>query len=416
MNPSQNPKKNHSHIRQDASWELAYWASEEGLSQRLGQLSGRIVYGLYNKYIQHYARQYGAKGHIYHTAFDERVCELCWSYDGEVYPLGRFLPVLPRHPNCLLAGTKVHTFDGIKSIENIRLGEKVLTHNGRYREVIQLHQNHHYSGLIYNHNGQGWMTVKHPVLTTDGWMPAEDINTATEVIFVKPEYKPTRLSESSFLTGILNLFPMRRMPLSAVNFNTQLKNGKGKIKVKNIKSVLRNNIKPSINKLGVKPFFKPTLTASQLSTSGSFNQLTMTTLQTTYSVMSLFNLFISLLRSHLTPLQRISLGLVANMHPCFNQTLTDGATIDTINLTEPIFTFTSNIPRDNFFSGKFQPINQHQTPTKINNTDIKKYNGCVYNLSVDEDESYLIGTGLAVHNCRCWLEPYWESEEVVELI
>lgn len=51
------------------------------------------------------------------------------------------------HPPCFVAGTKVITYDGIKNIEDVQVGDFVLTHNGRYKRVYQT-MNHTASNLI----------------------------------------------------------------------------------------------------------------------------------------------------------------------------------------------------------------------------------------------------------------------------
>ncbi|MHA2067757.1 MAG: ribonucleotide reductase N-terminal alpha domain-containing protein, partial [Candidatus Thorarchaeota archaeon] len=43
--------------------------------------------------------------------------------------------------NCFAAGTKVHTESGIKNIEDIQCGDRVVTHLGRMRSVVQTHKN-----------------------------------------------------------------------------------------------------------------------------------------------------------------------------------------------------------------------------------------------------------------------------------
>ena len=43
--------------------------------------------------------------------------------------------------NCFVEGTKIHTKKGVKKIEDVDLGDEVLTHKGRYRKVVQLHKN-----------------------------------------------------------------------------------------------------------------------------------------------------------------------------------------------------------------------------------------------------------------------------------
>jgi intein/homing endonuclease len=42
---------------------------------------------------------------------------------------------------CFAAGTKVNTESGYKNIENIEIGDKVLTHDGSYQKVIKTHNN-----------------------------------------------------------------------------------------------------------------------------------------------------------------------------------------------------------------------------------------------------------------------------------
>ena len=43
-------------------------------------------------------------------------------------------------PPCFVAGTKVMTFDGEKSIEDVKIGDYVLTHKGRYKRVLDTMQ------------------------------------------------------------------------------------------------------------------------------------------------------------------------------------------------------------------------------------------------------------------------------------
>lgn len=43
--------------------------------------------------------------------------------------------------NCFVAGTKVFTIDGVKNIEDVVVGDKVVTHKGRIKKVVQVHKN-----------------------------------------------------------------------------------------------------------------------------------------------------------------------------------------------------------------------------------------------------------------------------------
>lgn len=43
--------------------------------------------------------------------------------------------------SCFIAGTKVHTMNGVKKIEDINIGDEVVTHTGAIKKVIQTHTN-----------------------------------------------------------------------------------------------------------------------------------------------------------------------------------------------------------------------------------------------------------------------------------
>ncbi|MDE1861169.1 MAG: Hint domain-containing protein, partial [Candidatus Micrarchaeota archaeon] len=62
---------------------------------------------------------------------------------------------------CFTAGTKIVTETGPKNIENVEFGERVLTHNGRYREVYHL-QKRPYTGRLYTikYYGDNTATLK----------------------------------------------------------------------------------------------------------------------------------------------------------------------------------------------------------------------------------------------------------------
>lgn len=47
----------------------------------------------------------------------------------------------PQLSSCFIAGTKVHTLSGIKNIEDVIIGDKVVTHTGSVKDVTQLHTN-----------------------------------------------------------------------------------------------------------------------------------------------------------------------------------------------------------------------------------------------------------------------------------
>src|SRR6266852_4502175 len=75
---------------------------------------------------------------------------------------------------CCLPGQPVYTEHGIKSIEEIQVGERVLTHHGRYRHVTRT-MTRQYQGTLYGIVTHGaatvWLTDEHPVLVASATEP-----------------------------------------------------------------------------------------------------------------------------------------------------------------------------------------------------------------------------------------------------
>ncbi|HEX3647832.1 MAG TPA: PHP domain-containing protein, partial [Pseudonocardiaceae bacterium] len=90
-----------------------------------------------------------------------------------------------RKPRCLLPGQEIMTRGGMKRIEDVRVGDDVLTHRGRFRRVVEVMRNDHdgeIHGIELNNRYHRitWMTGEHPVLIRhrDGsrsWVEARDI-------------------------------------------------------------------------------------------------------------------------------------------------------------------------------------------------------------------------------------------------
>lgn len=43
--------------------------------------------------------------------------------------------------SCFIAGTKVYTSEGYKNIEDLKIGDLVLTHKNRYRKILEIRSN-----------------------------------------------------------------------------------------------------------------------------------------------------------------------------------------------------------------------------------------------------------------------------------
>ena len=50
---------------------------------------------------------------------------------------------------CFVAGTKVLTLNGYKNIEDVSLNDKLMTHTGKFQNILNL-QKKYYTGMLYN--------------------------------------------------------------------------------------------------------------------------------------------------------------------------------------------------------------------------------------------------------------------------
>jgi len=117
----------------------------------------------------------------------------------------RFL-LSPRHPKvdvCFRAGTLIATSRGDVPIEQVVIGDEVLTHLGRWRKVSRLYRSQALGRLVELHCQAASnrpplvMTDNHPVLTHAGWKPAGDLSTSDHVLVLPPCYEASRAACAS---------------------------------------------------------------------------------------------------------------------------------------------------------------------------------------------------------------------------
>ncbi len=98
--------------------------------------------------------------------------------------------------NCFIdPQVPILTSQGYKHIGKIKIGDKVLTHTGKFRKVTKLLENKKYKGEVIK-IGVGWkyttkqqekeetitVTPEHPILTSKGWKKACDLNKYDKII------------------------------------------------------------------------------------------------------------------------------------------------------------------------------------------------------------------------------------------
>ena len=114
-----------------------------------------------------------------------------------VYPKGEIR--LPLHVQCVTPGQIVKTRRGNVPIEQVRMGDEVLTDSGRYREVVRVWSREH-DGVLYRmktKHGYVELTGEHPVLLRRGWVEAQLLEPGDEIA-----YTPVSTFRVDPLTGV----------------------------------------------------------------------------------------------------------------------------------------------------------------------------------------------------------------------
>ena len=133
------------------------------------------------------------------TAGDDRVCEECAGYHGNVYDLKVAENLVPIHPNCFIdPQIPIYTSTGWKPIGKIEVGDLVLTHKYRFRKVTQLIRTAKQSPEVVMFKFKGGlslsMTIDHPVLISQSenfnrWQVAGKLNKGNTIRVLANECK-----------------------------------------------------------------------------------------------------------------------------------------------------------------------------------------------------------------------------------
>lgn len=99
--------------------------------------------------------------------------------------------------SCFLEDTEIMTKNGVKKIQNVLIGDEVITHTGKFKKVLQTHVNPLNDRIIYKLNVENtkpiYVTGNHKFLCkTENdeqlkWIPVEEMNNKSEIIV--PNYK-----------------------------------------------------------------------------------------------------------------------------------------------------------------------------------------------------------------------------------
>jgi hypothetical protein len=135
-----------------------------------------------------------------------------------VYPADK-VPKHP-HPACIPAGALVETERGLVLIEDIRPGMRVRTHTGALRSVLRLSVLPWRGELVIATIGDKRLiaTPEHPLLTTRGWVPADEISPGDWVFArINAHDAPAYGAEVTGFVGIHAPLPLSSMPVAGID-------------------------------------------------------------------------------------------------------------------------------------------------------------------------------------------------------
>ncbi len=116
------------------------------------------------------------------------VSPICQDLAGRVFKsddpeASRFFP--PLHHNSVITGTYIDTARGYVCIENVKVGDEVLTHENRYctvTEFMDRFEDKHYFEIELENGKKIEITAEHPVLTKRGWLRVDELRLEDDII------------------------------------------------------------------------------------------------------------------------------------------------------------------------------------------------------------------------------------------
>lgn len=317
----------------------------------------------------------------------------------------------PVHPWCLPAGAMIATALGDVPIEQIRVGDEVLTHRGRFRRVQRLSQRFYRGDLVILTVGDQVLeaTPEHPLLTCHGWAAAETVSEGNRV-FVHHRIGDTDLDRVDgppqhnkiiSLALILRDFARHAVPVPRVDFERDSDVGKSKVHVENTDRHLWDRAQafsPESFVDGALVLRHPTsllpslraldhlLDRSRLAAHGIMRALYTTTTSSS-----------RLLRR----VQEVLLGDRTDGDSRLVKSRRDRPACGVVALGQHVDADAGFVAADDVADGELKSFG-HYDGVAVISVSHKPFEGTVYNFSVEEDESY-IANGIVNHNCGCEL-------------
>jgi hypothetical protein len=306
---------------------------------------------------------------------------------------------------CFTAGTLVHTRSGEIPIEQVRIGEEVLTHKLRWRKVTHAFQRH-FSGKLIGIDGQKpYATENHPFLVNMNWRRADSIHCGDYLVCAtvgNAQHDPALLPEEKLFDLISSTDGSRVMPPPAVYLYRYLQMRDSNVDVEFIESEFKYGMERCES-------FGQGLGGGSNRALGaligqSFGMLrSWAACQFTRFTRILGEGF-SLFGGHSAQVGDLAFGSAGYGDIPFTEAAFDCGTAGLKVPPQRPNRMFSGFPESNQFGFGNIASTVHAQPISfyargVNSIAVVPFTGEVFNLEVEEDESYF-ANGLAVHNCK----------------
>lgn len=425
-------------IRKETSEAIAKRETVKQLKSRLGNMMGdwKRDWDRIAASETHQAHQDGVANEIAARGDDERAakvpepdaCEKCkdaYLEDGKpmVRPMSWWMGQPPTnagrkqadwvpargamHPWCFPAGQRVLTARGEIPIEQVEVGEWVVSTAGHWRRVTQTFRHYHVGALRVLSDGQRTVrsTPNHEFQSGGAWKPAETIDVGAEldqVRFAQPDDGPSVAFEKPRFARVLFGLSPGGVPITAVDLDGQLAAPFYKVDQKTTDDLIAFHRKAEGAERGQETLFQ----FRTWFTSGLEQALAHFIVRTDRAPIG----FVSpagqvfalrggqALHADLIRFRSIALGDSRIM-----QALDDGAACHP-QLKGYRLYGQALVPVQADDQSIVHPM-CHQAKVGSRSVGVKSavsqvWHGWVHNLSVDVDESYVV-EGFATHNCQC---------------
>lgn len=380
------------------------------------------------------------------ATLDTKTSAICRGWDQTVIRNdAKYKPRPPFHFNAVAQGEKVRTASGLKPIEDIEAGEYVLTHKGRFKKVLNTMRKRpdaDFVRVIRTNTGRVIrVTDEHPVLLAGkGWVRADVIKVGDNLFQnqrknMKPAVGPSIAEGDSYnypsafdgdeVFSKVDITSTCVPPTIDLYYNFPF--GESEIRYSIIGDMLPNIVCESNR---IKPINKPLLS------NDIFPKLSFPVPLNIGFVARFCAQWVSFLHSFRMPFiniaslfgQSISPMILANTYAsryllasCDRSGLTPAHRLDPVDFTPPAHSsirqakLTLNFP-ESFSQAKMVGVEEsgkigfisklkHEiTSCVVESISIVANKEDVYNLEVEDDNSYLVDD-VVVHNCRTGVVP-----------